>query len=152
MVRMVTAQRLNELLDAYGADPTRWPEAERAAAQALLARTPDLGARGDAERLDAALARLHGEVPPAVVARVAAGIEREVASRSQSDATGPSWGALLWSATASTWPRAAAFAGVIVLGIVAGLSSDPSALSTTDGAFDGISGTSVMGEYALWSE
>jgi hypothetical protein len=149
---MVTPQRLNELLDTYGADAGRWPESERAAAQALLARTPEIGARLDAEHLDSALDRLHGEISAVVTARVAARIDREVESRSQREASAPSWGALLWSATASTWPRAAAFAGVIVLGIMAGLSSDPSALSATDGAFDGISGSAVMGEYALWSE
>lgn len=33
--------RLAELLDAYGADPRRWPAAERAAAQALLAASPE---------------------------------------------------------------------------------------------------------------
>jgi hypothetical protein len=149
---MVTAQRLSELLDAYGADPARWPEAERTAAQALLVRTPELSARIDAERLDAALACLHEQIPTTVAARVAARIEHEVASRTQPEPTGPSWGALLWSATGSSWPRAAAFAGVIVLGIVTGLSSDPSAFGQTDGAFDGISGTSVVGEFALWSE
>jgi hypothetical protein len=149
---MVTAQRLGELLDAYGADPARWPEAERMPAQALLARMPEIGARSDAERLDAALGLLDQQIPNAVAARVAARIEREVRSRAEPEAIGPSWGALLWSATGASWPRAAAFASVIVLGIVAGLSSDPSALGQTDGAFDGISGTSVMGEFGLWSE
>ncbi len=37
----ITRQRLQELLDAYGADPTRWPAEERAAALALLARSAE---------------------------------------------------------------------------------------------------------------
>ena len=45
--------RLLELLDAYGADPVRWPESERAAAQALLARDPEAQlALQRAEQLD----------------------------------------------------------------------------------------------------
>ena len=154
MVRMVTPQRLDELLAAYGADPRRWPDAERAGAQALLARSPELSARlNAARRLDAALDQMDGEVPAMVAARVTSRIDRAVeASLERSDTGGLSWGAMLWSATGATWPRAAAFAGVVMLGIVAGLSSDPSASSATDGVFEGIAGASVMGEFASWSE
>lgn len=153
MVRMVTLKRLDELIAAYGSDPMLWPAAERSAAQALLARSPEIGVRLDAaRRLDAALDLVGDEVPETVVARVAARIDRDVASRVQSDTSGLSWGAMLWSATAATWPRAAAFAGVVMLGIVAGLSSDPSASNTADGLFDGISGASVIGEFVSWSE
>ena len=48
--------RLAELLDAYGASPQRWPEAERAAAEQLLALSAEAGVLRDrAARLDAAL-------------------------------------------------------------------------------------------------
>jgi hypothetical protein len=153
MVRMVTLQRLDELIAAYGSDPMRWPAAERPAAQALLARSPEVVARLEAERrLDESLDGAFAEVSETVAARVGASIARAVASRAQSDAGGLSWGAMLWSATAATWPRAAAFAGIAMLGIVAGLSSDPSASSAADGVFDGLSGTPVMGEIVSWSE
>jgi hypothetical protein len=36
----MTLARLAELLDAYGAEATRWPAAERAAAEALVANDP----------------------------------------------------------------------------------------------------------------
>jgi hypothetical protein len=36
----MTLARLGELLDAYGAEPQRWPSAERAAAEALLQSEP----------------------------------------------------------------------------------------------------------------
>lgn len=39
----MTPERLERLAEAWGADPRRWPAAERAAARALLAR--DAGAR-----------------------------------------------------------------------------------------------------------
>lgn len=59
---MTTLDRLTEILDAYGADPNRWPAAERADALALVAVSPD--ARdlvAAAARLDAVLDAL----PPA---------------------------------------------------------------------------------------
>lgn len=41
-------ERFEQLLDAYGADPRRWPQAERAAAEALLAGSADARARVEA--------------------------------------------------------------------------------------------------------
>lgn len=56
MTTGMSKQRLSEILDAYGADPKRWPEPERAAAHELLARAPELEAkRVQAAKLDAAL-------------------------------------------------------------------------------------------------
>jgi hypothetical protein len=37
----MTAQRFAQIVDAYGADPQRWPDAERAAAQAFARAHPD---------------------------------------------------------------------------------------------------------------
>jgi hypothetical protein len=69
----MTVVRLHALLDAYGADPARWPAAEREAALGLLARSPEARAYRDAAaRLDAALdAAPPADAPSAdVVARV----------------------------------------------------------------------------------
>lgn len=68
------AARFAALLDAYGADPARWPEEERAAALALLATSSDARAR---QREAAALDAMLGTAPPAppsdlLVARVLA--------------------------------------------------------------------------------
>lgn len=47
------ADRVRQLLDAYGADPGRWPEKQRDAMQAALARDPELEAvRREAAELD----------------------------------------------------------------------------------------------------
>jgi hypothetical protein len=152
MDTIVTLRRLDELLAAYGSNPMRWPETERAAALALLDRSPGLAAQvKEAQRLDAALDRLSDEVSAPVAAQVAARIARDVTARRKPNRF--SWGALLRSTTAEAWPRAAAFAGVAMLGIVAGLSSDPSAVSNADSVFDGSAGeASVMGEFASWLE
>jgi len=66
--------RFAVLLDAYGADPERWPEGERAAALALLRREPEAQAlRARAARLDALLAVAAASQPsPALVARILA--------------------------------------------------------------------------------
>jgi hypothetical protein len=53
---MMTLQRLQELLDAYGANPEHWPANERPAAQALLERSDEARVlRNEAARLDALL-------------------------------------------------------------------------------------------------
>jgi hypothetical protein len=64
--------RFAELLDAYGARPERWPDGERAAALALLARSAQARALRDrAARLDALLDRLPDVAPsPDLAARV----------------------------------------------------------------------------------
>lgn len=53
----MNAERLSSLADCYGADPRRWPEAERAAVQAFMAAEPATAERilSEARRLDAAL-------------------------------------------------------------------------------------------------
>ena len=54
----ITLQRLKELLDSYGANPARWPKAERDPALALLEASPELApARRQAAELDALLDR-----------------------------------------------------------------------------------------------
>lgn len=72
------------LVEAYGADPNRWPQDRRAAARAF-AETP-VGARrlAAAARLDAALARLAGPPPSAALAgRLLADAERRVTIRTR---------------------------------------------------------------------
>ena len=50
----VGLKRFEQIIDAYGADPGRWPEAERAEAEALLAASSEARAlRDQAARLDA---------------------------------------------------------------------------------------------------
>ncbi len=54
---MMTLGRFRALLDSYGADPQRWPQASRADAEKLLSGSAAARAmREEAERLDAAIA------------------------------------------------------------------------------------------------
>ncbi len=63
----MTEDRLIELIEAWGADPSAFPEAERAAARALLAAHPQRFAEalGEARALDAAIARMPEVLPSA---------------------------------------------------------------------------------------
>ena len=57
-------ERLSDILDAYGGDPDRWPDAEREPALDLLARSADARLlRDEALRLDAALDLLPAAEP-----------------------------------------------------------------------------------------
>jgi hypothetical protein len=61
--------RFAALLDAYGADPARWPDAERAGAHALLDRSAEARARRDAAAaLDALLDRAAAVQPSSALA------------------------------------------------------------------------------------
>lgn len=70
----MTIERLRLLLDTWGAASERWPATERAAALALIARSPDARAlRDEAVRLDALLDADPADAPSdALVARVLA--------------------------------------------------------------------------------
>ncbi|MBS7458022.1 hypothetical protein [Coralloluteibacterium stylophorae] len=67
--------RLERLLDAYGGDPARWPERERAAALALLAADPVARARTEAAAgFDALIALPQADASPRLRQRVLATI------------------------------------------------------------------------------
>jgi hypothetical protein len=68
----MTEDRLFELIEAWGADPSAYPEAERAAARALLAAEPQRFAQAlaEARALDAALARMPEIIPSASLTEV----------------------------------------------------------------------------------
>lgn len=62
----MTPERLRAVIEAYGASVTRWPEAERAAAAALLARSAEARALAtEAARLDGLLDAVPAIAPTA---------------------------------------------------------------------------------------
>lgn len=61
----MTPERFNALISAYGADARRWPESERAAAQAFMATEPE-GARAVLVEADGLDALLHAAPTPQV--------------------------------------------------------------------------------------
>lgn len=132
----MTFKRLGEIVDAYGASPARWPEAERSAAEALLAVSAEARALvEEAGRFDALLDMAPAGVPSAALAgrlmaarpRPAAPSGRPVAPRRR--ATGI-LGALLetvWPYGSPAFP-AGALAAALVLGLALGSTSNISLL------------------------
>ncbi len=111
--RIMDLARLAAILDAYGADPRRWPQDERAAALALLADSPEARALCDAaEALDTLL---DAPVPPAPSPELRAAI--------LAAAQRPSFRQLLadlWP-FGPAWQPASAFAAAVLLGVAIGI-------------------------------
>jgi anti-sigma factor RsiW len=121
----MTLARFEHLLDVHGADPARWPQAQRAAADRLLADDPAAAtALARARELDALIVR---EPAPAGADAAAARIVHMIATRRLP----PQRRRFLWRQWPAelldvdfvpAWPRLAALAGVAALGFVIGLS------------------------------
>lgn len=109
----ITRERVLALIDAYGSDPVRWPDAEREGAIALLSGDPDLArAAEEARTLDFALDTLPAPFPnPAL--RVAL---KEIPE---------SHGGLLEMIASwfGVWRPAAGLAAAAVLGIALGVAN-----------------------------
>ena len=97
------ALRFEAIIAAYGADPRRWPPAERVAAEAFAAAHPDAGAgRAEARDVDALLAMAMDDAPASL-----AFTRRLLATAPKPKALG--------------WRPAAAMAACALLGVVLGL-------------------------------
>jgi len=147
----VTRDRVEMILDAYGADPAHWPEAERDAALALVRDVPELSRRMQIEaELDSLLDALPAPAPhPSARVRLKA-----IADQTQ----GVDWRALLWP-FGPVWRPAAGLALALLVGIGTGV-ADPFALGTAvadseatltyaalvDGADDGFGEIVPVGE------
>ena len=103
-------QRLRDIFDAYGADPRRWPDGERAAAEALVARSAAAAAlKEDAAALDMLMDLSTAPSPsPELMARVLA------------DRRPPGLLATLWP-FGPVWQPASAMVAAVALGIALGI-------------------------------
>jgi hypothetical protein len=64
----MTLERLREIVEAYGASPARWPQAERLAAEGLASSSREAQALvADAARFDALLDMAPAEAPSAAL-------------------------------------------------------------------------------------
>ena len=147
---MIPLDRMKTLLDAYGADPTRWPEGERAAARELLAGSAEARAYAqEAKVLDTVLAQaaLHAEVrvdAAALASRIARTPQRREAAVG-SRARGSGAGA--WFAFG--WPNLAALAAAGVVGFLVGWSNLDSGAATNRDLIDLMAPVTVI-EEPLW--
>ena len=112
----IDLERLRAIVEAYGADAARWPEAEREGALQLLARSPEAAAfRERARELDALLDGASVFEPtPELLARVLARPARRRASLLEE----------LWP-FGPIWRPALGMAAAMVLGVAVGLVAPP---------------------------
>ena len=118
----MTRDDFRNLLDAHGADASRWPAELREHAAALIGS--DAGARADLENareLDAMLARFSAISPEDELSalRVTGKLNGPLPRQKQ-----PFWrvpAALLDWQFAPAWPRVAALAGCMLIGFTAGI-------------------------------
>jgi hypothetical protein len=110
--------RFRRLIEAYGADPARWPAGERSRAEALLARSDRARRRlAEAQALDAVLM---ADAKAAADERlIAAVIARATAEPQERSPVRPREFRLDWS-LARLWPQAVGLAAAAVLGFVVG--------------------------------
>ncbi len=104
----MTAERFLELVQAWGADRRRWPEAERVAAEAFAAAHPDIAdpALDEADQIDALL---FASATPRVSTALR---DRVIAAAAASGRTGRRWMDRLTLAFGAGW-AVAACAGVV---------------------------------------
>jgi len=131
-------ERLMQIVAAYGAAPARWPAEERAAAQALLARTLATGseanramlqaALAEADSLDGALAGLAAPLPDDAMVRLTAAVAFPPAQIRHDSRF-----ALFAMLQIIFKPAAAVGATMAALGLFVGFSVDP-AYSSGDGS------------------
>jgi hypothetical protein len=121
----MTPERFTALLQAYGADPRHWAEAERAEAQALLAAGPPVLRQQlqEAAWLDAQLGATPVAAPDeALIARIAAGAQASAARSAPQAArwrSKPVADAKRWRPR--WWWSGAGLAGVGLAGALAGV-------------------------------
>jgi hypothetical protein len=115
----MTPERFRAIVDAYGADARHWPAAERADASAWAEQH-----RGEADALLAQAALLDAWLGSASVAAPEPALVERIVASAPAPSRRRRWLPLAWpgsgSGRASWWWSGAAFAGVGLIGGVAG--------------------------------
>ena len=113
----MNAERFSQLVDAYGADARRWPQAERAAAEAFRLAQPDTAARvlAEADTVDDLL----DAAPRAVVSHVLRERVLAAAAGAGLKARRPLFG---FRPGRLAWLSSGAFAAAAFAGVLAGQS------------------------------
>lgn len=137
----MTVTRFAAILDAYGSAARRWPEAERAAAEALLAASPEArGLLAEATRLDRVLSAATAPEPSAALrAAILQAVPKQAAAGRPSFAE---IGRGLWQSLAGVLtgelgglrPAGAVLGAALVLGVIAGGALESRTGSSTSAA------------------
>lgn len=100
-------ERFFQIIEAYGAKPERWPDAERADAEAFVTANPDLAAMAlaEARELDAILGPAEADISDLLERRILQGLPE------------------LPAAAAPRWIAPAAVAASLLVGVFIGFAS-----------------------------
>jgi len=131
-----TIERVLDLIEAYGAEPGAWPEAERDPAQTLIDAQPEAFTTvlTDARALDAALAR---ETVPEPASDLAKAILKHAPTAPAKRANGLGWLRDIVFPHGTRWPASAALAS-LAMGIAGGYayaSTGPLTYDEADAAY-----------------
>jgi len=128
---MMTEERFFQILEAYGADPARWPAAERDQAQGFAQARPELVAvaTGDEMMLDDLLDRLDEPTPDTTL------LERRLLARLPRPAM-------------PDWMAPSAVAAALLLGVCLGFASG--AVTVPDDELDAIYADAFTGYEQDW--
>lgn len=140
----MTPGRLQELLDAYGADPARWPPDERDTALALIKRSPAVRAQAERDAVfDAMLNRWRDPPVPTIDARALTAQITGTAQRVVQQRAGRRWPVL-------GWPNAMGLAAAALAGFLIGWSGLDSTLLPTHANGAETSAVALVIEDATW--
>lgn len=121
----MTEARFVELLAAYGADLARWPEKDRAAAEALLDTAPHrIKDIWESERVFDRLLALEKDMPAPV------SLEARILSASPQQARAKARSRLFGRWSVPQWATGGAIAASLALGFAAGYAAEPSQSQT----------------------
>jgi hypothetical protein len=122
----MTRQQFERLLETYGADTARWPDALHSAARALLAHDADArAAHAAAAQLDALLDRFAPPAPHDAAERVIAALHALPPQQRVDAGTAAGWGialAELWWELRAV-PRIPSIVAAVLCGLVVGFAS-----------------------------
>lgn len=117
---MMTEQRFIELLGAFGADLSRWPENERMAAEALLAVAPHrVKDIWESERVFDGLLGLERDSPVSIA------LTSRVLGASYVATQAPRRARVFGRFSAPQWATGGAIAASLLLGVAAGYAGEP---------------------------
>ncbi|MEO0882732.1 MAG: hypothetical protein AAFY34_08340 [Pseudomonadota bacterium] len=135
----MTDHRLIEILSAYGASPFRWPEEERAAAEALLEANPErfADALADAQSVDADLGVLPAvDLPEGLISHLIASAPIGDQAHAATKPGPPRWQFRIWASGFATACLALGMALGYALPVDSGIEYDPSEDALTYALFD----------------
>jgi anti-sigma factor RsiW len=110
----MTCERLAHLLDAYGSDPRRWPDADRAEMEAMIVELPE------AQRLHAKAQALDNLLDGFIADPPREDFRSRILATARSSPQSRRGSVVTDRLLRDWWPRAAALAAAALLGIVIG--------------------------------